>query len=142
MRLNFMFVLYLLLPFFIAACSHVPPHPASKNSDSVQLASNKTIILTMGSGLMGKMFEMMPSSDRHKALEAEYRALEHGRVEQTVAWQGEGNVNSGTVTAGRFYKVGSQNCRQYSHDFNIARTSQHVSASACRNDDGSWSPLL
>jgi len=142
MRLNPMIAFCLCLLPAMSACSQVQTRSISGEVRPVRSASGKTLHQAMGSGLMGSAFEAMSQADRTQALQAEYRALEYGHVGQIVSWQAVKRPHSGEVTAGRFYKVGSQNCRQYSHNFYIAGLGQNVSASACRNEDGSWSPLL
>ncbi|KQU67008.1 hypothetical protein ASC75_10150 [Aminobacter sp. DSM 101952] len=86
---------------------------------------------TVGNGLSG--------SDRRKALEAEYRALEYGQGGQAVAWKGDGR--SGEVVAAQPYRVGSQDCRQYSQTVFTTGTPLVARGTACRNADGSWTPL-
>jgi len=138
--------LFILLPILLImqACRHFPQSAENGGIDGIKLhrpASEKAIYLEMGQGLMGKNFELMPRPTRRKALEAEYRALEYGHNGQTVAWQGETGRDFGIVTVGHPYKVGSQNCRQYQHDFTIATVTHKASGGACRNKDGSWTPL-
>mgnify|MGYP001144875578 CR=1 FL=1 len=79
------------------------------------------------------------SGDRRKALEAEYRALEYGQGGQAVAWKGESQ--SGEVVAAQPYRVGSQDCRQYSQTVFTGGTPLVARGTACRNPDGSWTPL-
>jgi len=78
-------------------------------------------------------------SDRQRALEAEYRALEAAPGGQPVLWEGRGV--SGSVVAAAPYQVGSQNCRQYSHTVIVEGQSTSGRGAACRNSDGSWTPL-
>jgi len=133
--------LFILLPLLLAlpACERLA---SSARPDLDRPASEKAIYLAMGQGLMGKSFEEMARPSRRRALEAEYRALEYGSRGQIVTWQGENNKDFGAVTLGHPYQVGSQNCRQYRHDFTVSGVAHTVSGSACRNGDGSWSPLL
>ncbi|RVL10855.1 hypothetical protein CN147_33640, partial [Sinorhizobium meliloti] len=70
---------------------------------------------------------------------AEYRALEAAPCGQPVAWQGRGV--SGSVVAAAPYQVGSQNCRQYSHTVTVKSQQTTARGAACRNSDGSWTPL-
>ena len=58
---------------------------------------------------------------------------------QGVTWQGSGE--SGEVVAAQPYRVGSQNCRQYKHTVTAGGTTQTARGTACRNADGSWTPL-
>lgn len=101
----------------------------------------ETSLLTpLGNGLLDGSANQLNAADRQKALEAEYRALEYSPAGKVVSWSGSGS-NSGDVTAAQPYQVGSQNCRQYSHSFTIGGTQQTSRGTACRNPDGSWTPL-
>lgn len=98
------------------------------------------IITAMDGGLIGgSIGGGLSDSDRRKALEAEYRALEYGQGGQKVAWKGEGR--SGEVVAAQPYRVGSQDCRQYSQTVFTTGTPLTARGTACRNADGSWTPL-
>jgi surface antigen len=61
---------------------------------------------------------------------------------QTVAWEGSGGMK-GQVIAAVPYQVGSQNCRQYSHSITLKAGAEPKLArgAACRNANGSWTPL-
>lgn len=93
----------------------------------------------MAGGLIGRTVEL-DRGDRRKALEAEYRALEYTASGESVTWRG-GSSLSGQVVAAPPYRVGSQNCRQYVHTVNQNGTERVGRGTACRNDDGSWTPL-
>ena len=99
-----------------------------------------SLLTSLGNGLLGNAANQLNAGDRKKALEAEYRALEYSPAGKTVSWGGSGS-NSGDVTAAQPYQVGSQNCRQYSHSFTIGGSLQTTRGTACRNPDGSWTPL-
>jgi surface antigen len=90
-------------------------------------------------GIVGRTGVQMSDSDRRRALEAEYRALELSDVGQTVSWTGKGV--SGQVVAAAPYQVGSQNCRQYTHTLTTEGREVKARGAACRNDDGTWTPL-
>lgn len=98
------------------------------------------IINAMDGGLIGGTIgNGLNSDDRRKALEAEYRALEYGQGGQAVAWKG--GDRSGEVVAAQPYRVGSQDCRQYSQTVFTTGTPLIARGTACRNADGSWTPL-
>lgn len=78
-------------------------------------------------------------ADLRLAIDAEYKALERTPAGQTVSWQG--SSASGQVAPAPPYRVGSQNCRQYSHTILAGGSSQSARGTACRNPDGSWEPL-
>ena len=101
-----------------------------------------SLIDRMSNGLMGqKLGTAFDKSDRAPALEAEYNALEQTPAGQSVTWSNPANGHGGTVTAAQPYRVGSQNCRQYAHTFSVGGLAQAAKGTACRNGDGSWTPL-
>ncbi len=99
-----------------------------------------TIIAAMNGGLIGGAIgDGLDDEDRRLALESEYRALEYTPAAQGVKWQGRGD--SGEVIAAQPYRVGSQNCRQYQHSVSVSGRTRSARGTACRNPDGSWTPL-
>lgn len=96
----------------------------------------------LGAGIMGRgAAERLGSTDARRALEAEYRALEHAEPGERVDWKGTRPQTEGTATAGQPFQVGAQNCRQLSHRISFAGVEQVFSGSACRKPDGSWTPV-
>lgn len=81
----------------------------------------------------------LDKTDQKLALEAEYKALEAAPGGQAVEWHG-GGVD-GKVVAAAPYQVGSQNCRQYTHTVTVGIQSEVARGAACRNGDGTWTPL-
>jgi surface antigen len=103
-------------------------------------AAPETIIAAMGGGLIGgSLGAGLSEGDRQTALQAEYRALEHTPAGKAVDWQG--SRGGGSVTAAQPYRVGSQDCRQYTQTVNAGGQSRSARGTACRNPDGSWTPL-
>ncbi|MCY1664157.1 hypothetical protein [Rhizobium sp. SL86] len=96
-------------------------------------------IAALQGGMVGRVSLNLSDSDRQRALEAEYRALESASVGQPVVWSGS-NVK-GEVVAAAPYQVGSQNCRQYTHTLTVAGRESKIRGAGCRNADGSWTPL-
>lgn len=77
-------------------------------------------------------------SAQQAALKAEYQALQFGAVGQPVGWQDGGFA--GQVVPTQLYRVGSQDCRGYTHTVTRqGRTVQQV-GSACRTGDV-WTPV-
>lgn len=116
--------------------------PAAGSADAAASSGKVAarIINGMEGGLIGgSVGNGLSNADRRKALEAEYRALEYGQGGQAVAWKGDGR--SGEVVASQPYRVGSQDCRQYSQTVFTSGTPLIARGTACRNADGSWTPL-
>lgn len=133
MKKSAVLITMLCIPSLVAGCIKQP--------QTTTTATESLIYSAMGTGLLGDSISRIPAKQRSLALEAEYKALEYTRSGNTINWATNDGVASGTVTPGQPYRVGSQNCRQYSHSFVIRGVPQTNRGSACRNDDGSWSPL-
>lgn len=107
-----------------------------------QRTMSVSIVEAMGGGLIGgRLGAALDTRERRRALEAEYRALEYTPAGQSVAWGRKGASVQGEVVAGSPYRVGSQNCRQYTHTVQSNGRGQTARGTACRNADGSWTPL-
>ena len=99
------------------------------------------IVDAMAGGLVGGTLGTgLDTRERRRALEAEYRALDYTPAGQAVPW-GQAGGRRGEVVAGSPYRVGSQDCRQYAHTVHIGGQAQTARGAACRNSDGSWTPL-
>lgn len=96
-------------------------------------------ISALQGGIVQRSGVELSNSDRQRALEAEYRALEAAPGGQPVAWSGNGV--RGEVVAAAPYQVGAQNCRQYTHKVTATGRQAEARGAACRNRDGTWSPL-
>lgn len=117
----------------------LPGIPGSGNNSGKVAAA---IIAAMNGGLVGgRIGAGLGERDRAAALEAEYRALEYTPSGRPVTWKGSQSSVYGEVTAGQPYRVGSQDCRQYSHAVYVGGQPRTARGTACRNSDGSWTPL-
>lgn len=101
----------------------------------------KGILAAQGQGLLGDEAQALTAKERRQALLAEYNALEHYKAGQNFSWKSDDGRASGVVSPGQPYRVGEQNCRQYSHDWVLNGAPHSARGSACRNADGSWTPL-
>jgi surface antigen len=100
-------------------------------------------IQALNGGLVSRIGGVkLSGSDKARALEAEYKVLEAAPSGQTVSWEGSGDLK-GEVMAAVPYQVGSQNCRQYTHSVVLKDGVAPLVArgAACRNKNGSWTPL-
>ena len=102
----------------------------------------KTIISAMGGGLIGgKIGAGLTEREKRSGLEAEYKALEYTASGQVVTWKSDSSSRYGEVVAAQPYRVGSQDCRQYTHTVFTGGPGLTARGTACRNSDGSWTPL-
>ncbi len=103
-------------------------------------SSTNTYVNALNGGIVSRVNDVqLDSGSRKLALEAEYKALEATPSGQAVVWQGDGI--DGKVVAAAPYQVGSQNCRQYTHTLIAGSQSEIARGVACRNGDGTWTPL-
>jgi surface antigen len=133
-------------PLALSACGTTEPGDdggvAGDTSTPASGDGKAAIIKSMRGGLVGGSIGTGLSDDeKNRALEAEYRALEYGQGGQPVAWKGDDSGTYGQVVAAQPYRVGSQDCRQYTQTVVHDRQSKIVRGTACRNTDGSWTPL-
>lgn len=109
---------------------------------AVETPVGTAIVQAMAGGLIGgPVGAKLDARERRRALEAEYRALEYTPAGQSVKWGQAGGRRYGEVVAGSPYRVGAQDCRQYTHTVNLDGRAQTARGAACRNTDGSWTPL-
>ncbi|MBM7045368.1 MULTISPECIES: hypothetical protein [Rhizobium] len=136
---------FLIVPSLLAAIALSGCSTTSSKGSGVSLFSSAkppasaTFITALEGGIVGRTGIKLSDSDRQRALEAEYRALESSPLGQSVVWKGRDA--SGEVVAAAPYQVGSQNCRQYTHTVTVDGKPTLARGAACRNDDGTWSPL-
>ena len=137
------FAATIVLSVAVSGCSTIGSDAGrtSAAAGSTAPAAPETIISAMDGGLIGGAIgSNLRESDRREALQAEYRALEYTPAGKPVEWQGGGGA-TGSVTAAQPYRVGSQDCRQYTHAVSNGGRNQTARGTACRNPDGSWTPL-
>ena len=114
----------------------------STTEPAVKTATQAGILEALNGGLFARLDNgEARRSERMQALEAEYRALEHTPAGQVVPWRSEGSSLAGEVVAAQPYRVGSQDCRTYKHTVSQNGATATANGTACRNADGSWTPL-
>ena len=125
---------FLLLPF--ASC-------LSFGSDGAALTPTDTAgIAALNGGLIGqeKTGKALPSDARSRALEAEFKALQYAPAGSPVSWMADGY--RGEVVPTQLYRVGSQDCRGYSHTFaKDAAPAVKAVGTACKTASGLWAPV-
>lgn len=100
------------------------------------------IVSAMNGGLIGgSVGSGLSDAEKRKGLEAEYKALEYNTSGQKVTWKSDNSSHYGEVVAAQPYRVGSQDCRQYTHTVYTSGAGVTARGTACRNADGSWTPL-
>lgn len=90
--------------------------------------------------LAGDIGSALSPAARKQALEAEYQALESRKSGETIRWQYSATQN-GKITPYPPYQVGSSNCRRYVHAVSIDGQTRQSAGTACRDNEGKWTPL-
>lgn len=93
-------------------------------------------------GIVGnRIGASMDEEDKQRAYAAQIQALESGSSGAPVAWRNPGSGRYGSVVPGPAYDQGAMKCRQYTHTIYINGQPQAARGAACRNPDGSWTPV-
>jgi surface antigen len=88
----------------------------------------------------GAIGNALDEEDRRRAYEAEVQALEAEGPGAPVSWRGKRGY--GTIVAGPPYAYRNyQRCREYSHTVYVDGRPQTGRGVACRNPDGTWTPV-
>ena len=119
-----------------------PQLPSIAADGTGNKADERMIGGIIGAGLiMRDIGADLPRSAQVKAIDAEYRALESTPAGEVLSWHDERSGISGTVLVSQPYRVGSQDCRSYTHRVSASAGERSVRGTACRNPDGSWTLL-
>ena len=95
----------------------------------------------VGGLIAGSIGSDLGDGDRQKALAAEYQALEYAQSGQAVTWTRRPRRPFRQRCPGAALRVGSQDCRQFTHKVVIDGSTRTARGTACRNTDGSWATL-
>jgi len=68
-------------------------------------------------------------------------ALERGPSGAPVSWRNPDSGRYGSVVPGPAYQNAGRNCRSYTHTIYIDGRPETSRGTACRNPDGTWTPL-
>ncbi|WP_182085612.1 hypothetical protein [Aureimonas sp. ME7] len=74
-----------------------------------------------------------------RALLAQYQALQFGTVGQPIDWEADGF--KGVITPTQLYRVGSQDCRGYTHLISRGASKVRQVGTACRTGQDLWTPV-
>jgi surface antigen len=93
-------------------------------------------------GLIGnRIGAAMDDEDKRLAYEAQMDALERGPSGRPRAWRNPDSGRYGSIVPGPAYDRGGSKCRQYTHTIYIDGRPQTARGAACRNPDGTWTPV-
>lgn len=93
-------------------------------------------------GLIGnRIGAAMDDEDKRFAYEAQVSALETGPSGAPVAWKNPDSGRYGSIVPGPAYDRRGTKCRDYTHTIYIDGRPQTARGAACRNPDGTWTPV-
>ncbi|KAB0679936.1 hypothetical protein [Aureimonas leprariae] len=92
---------------------------------------------SLGDGLVGQIKDVKLRGDaKVKAIDAEFQALQFAPAGKEVDWS-EGKWQ-GQVMPTQLYRIGSQDCRGFTHIVLEGAKSWKQVGTACRGEDGAW----
>jgi len=93
-------------------------------------------------GLLGSAIgASLDARDRERAYAAQMQAIEYGDPGAPVGWRSPDSGRYGTVVPGPAYQANGLTCREFSHTIYIDGRPQTARGTACRNPDGTWTPV-
>ena len=109
-------------------------------------AAGNRVVGTLAGAAIGGMIgnrigAAMDDEDKRRAYAAQVQALESGPSGAPVAWRNPDSGRYGSVVPGTAYQANGMNCRPYTHTIYIDGRPQTTRGTACRNPDGTWSPV-
>lgn len=117
--------------------------PAGSSKGVAAQPKSDSPLTSLKGGVVGQLDGMkLNATEKQQALIAEYNALEKINPNQPLAWNSTVNGATGQVIPFQPYRVGTQNCRAYTHMITKNGASMTGRGTACRNDDGAWEFLL
>jgi surface antigen len=128
------------MALFLAGCTSLAAPTGVPGSGSDPLATTPALLLEplKGGLVSGPLGEGLSEREKLRAVAAEYRALETAFGQPPTPWSDERTGANGEVVAGVPYRVGSQNCRAYTHRVSRDAVERTANGSACRAENGSW----
>ena len=95
----------------------------------------------VGALIGNRIGNALDEQDKKLAYEAEMAALDRGQSGAPVSWRNPDTGRYGSVVPGPAYVDAGRNCRAYTETIYIDGRPQTARGTACRNPDGSWTPL-
>ena len=134
----------LLIAGSLGACAATPEtgQGAKENTGTAVGAIAGGLLGSTIGGLIGnRIGASMDDEDKRRAYAAQMQALESGQSGAPVTWKNPDTGRYGTIVPGPAYQQASGTCRQYTHTIYIDGKPQTARGAACRNPDGTWTPI-
>ena len=93
-------------------------------------------------GLIGnRIGAALDEEDKRRAYAAQVDALERSPSGAPVAWKNPDSGHYGSIVPGPSYQQAGRPCRSYTHTIYIGGRPETARGTACRNPDGTWTPV-
>lgn len=145
----------------LAACAGTPDGPGPRENTGTLLGAGTGALLGAAvagggtgdrlagaaiGGLLGGLIgnrigASLDDQDKRLAYEAQMNALEKSQSGAPVSWRNPDSGRYGTIVPGPAYVDAGHNCRSFTHTIYIDGKPQTARGTACRNPDGTWTPL-
>lgn len=145
----------------LAACAGTPDGPGPRENSGTLLGAGGGALLGAAvagggtgnrlagaaiGGVLGAMIgnrigASLDEQDKRLAYEAQMNALESNQSGAPVSWRNPDSGRYGTIVPGPAYVDAGHNCRSFTHTIYIDGRPQTARGTACRNPDGTWTPL-
>ena len=148
-----------LLSLALGGCSNDPNSGPKQDTGTVLGAISGTLIgSSFGGGTSGHVAgavagaavggvlgnaigASLDARDRQRAYAAQMQAIEYGDPGAPVGWRSPDSGRYGTIVPGPPYQANSMTCREFTHTIYVDGRPQTARGTACRNPDGSWTPV-
>jgi len=95
----------------------------------------------LGALIGNRIGAAMDDEDKRRAYAAQVQALDAGTPGAPISWRNPDSGRYGMVVPGPTYEEQGRQCRSYTHTIYIDGRPETARGTACRNSDGSWTPL-
>ena len=145
----------------LAACAGTPDGPGPRENSGTLIGAGSGALLgaavagggtgnrvaggvigaALGAIIGNRIGAALDDEDKRLAYEAQMEALESSQSGAPVSWRNPDSGRYGTIVPGPAYVDAGHNCRSFTHTIYIDGRPQTARGTACRNPDGTWTPL-
>jgi surface antigen len=145
----------------LAACAGTPDGPGPRENSGTLIGAGSGALLgaavagggtgnrvaggvigaALGAIIGNRIGAALDDEDKQRAYAAQEAALERGESGAPMSWRNPDSGRYGTVVPGPAYVDAGRNCRSFTHTIYIDGRPQTARGTACRNPDGTWTPL-
>ncbi len=145
----------------LAACAGTPDGPGPRENSGTLIGAGSGALLgaavagggtgnrvaggvigaALGAIIGNRIGAALDDEDKQRAYAAQEAALEQGESGAPMSWRNPDSGRYGTVVPGPAYVDAGRNCRAFTHTIYIDGRPQTARGTACRNPDGTWTPL-